>query len=252
MIKRGEGLARPQAPASKRGLGGRRVYEALREQILNLELQPGSDIDEGEMVKRFGVSRTPVREALIRLATDQLITLLPNRGARVSEVSLTSSREFFEALSLNQRAVNHWAALRATEQALLEAHKHLEEFEKFAMARDPGGMEISNREFHMALAECARNAYVARTYSELLGKGMRLARLAMVFEDSSESRRAKHLDGIISDHREMITAIGSGDAARAEWLGAMHTDRFRDRIIDYLKDSKGIRVSQAEPTGPSY
>jgi len=226
----------------KKGTGGRRIYEALREQILSLELAPGSDLDEVEMVKRFGVSRTPLREAFIRLATDQLITLLPNRGARVAELSLTSVREFFEALALAQRAVNNWAALRGKEHNLGQAWKHLEEFEKFAAARDTQGMSVSNREFHLALAECAGNAYVARTYRDLLNEGMRLTRLAVLYEDSTTPRRKEHLEGIMHDHREMMAAIQAGDATRAEMLAATHTDRFRDRIMDYLRGAREIQV----------
>lgn len=228
--------------ASKKGHGGRRVYEALREQILSLELEPGSDLDEAEMVKRFGVSRTPVREAFIRLATDQLITLLPNRGARVAQLSLTSVREFFEALALTQRAVNHWAALRADERNLTAAWKHLEEFEGFAMANDTQGMAISNREFHLALAECAGNGYVARTYRDLLNEGMRLTRLAVLYEDPKMPQRIAHFEGIMNDHRAMMAAIQAGDAERAEALASTHTERFRNRIMDYLRGSHEIEV----------
>lgn len=227
---------------SKKGEGGRRVYEALREQILTLELAPGTDLDEAEMVKRFGVSRTPVREALIRLATDQLIRLLPNRGARVAELSLTSVREFFEALDLTQRAVNRWAAMRGKDKSLDAAWKHLHEFEAYAAAKDSQGMSASNRDFHLALADSAGNIYVARTYRDLLNEGMRLTLLAVLYEDDSTPRRSEHLKGIMHDHREMMAAIQAGDAARAEALAKLHTDRFRDRIMDYLRGARDIKV----------
>ena len=231
------------ATVTKKGMGGRRVYEALREQILNLELQPGSDLDEAEMVMRFGASRTPVREAFIRLAADQLITLLPNRGARVAELSLNSAREFFEALSLTQRAVNHWAALRGSKLTLEVAWTHLEQFEQFARAKDTQGMAISNREFHLSLAAAAKNTFVQKMYRDLLNEGMRLTRLAVLYEDPAEPQRAKHFDGIMSDHRAMMSAIQAGDSQLAERLAAEHTNRFRNRIMDYLRGAKEIEVS---------
>ena len=80
--------------------------------------------------------------------------------------------------------------------------------------------------------------------TDLLNEGMRLTRLAVIYEDPSEPRRAKHLDGIMSDHREMIAAIQAGDAATAENLAGLHANRFRDRIMDYLRGSKDIPVSR--------
>ena len=59
------------------------IYERLRRDILSLSIDPGEDLDEAGLVERFGMSRTPVREALIRLASDGLVELLPNRGAKV-------------------------------------------------------------------------------------------------------------------------------------------------------------------------
>ncbi|MCP4204518.1 MAG: GntR family transcriptional regulator [bacterium] len=67
-----------------RGQGVQYVYERPRGQIWRLELRPGSKLDEAAIVKSLGVSRTPVREAIVRLASEQLVTLLPNRGAQVA------------------------------------------------------------------------------------------------------------------------------------------------------------------------
>ena len=65
------------------------LYEKLRKAILSLSVQPGENLEEKELVERFGISRTPVREALIRLASDGLVVLLPNRGARVAAVDFS-------------------------------------------------------------------------------------------------------------------------------------------------------------------
>ena len=64
------------------------LYERLRRAILSLSVPPGENLEEKELVLRFGISRTPVREALIRLAADGLVVLLPNRGARVAAIDL--------------------------------------------------------------------------------------------------------------------------------------------------------------------
>ncbi len=71
-----------------RGQGVQYVYEHLRDQIWRLELRPGSKLDEASVVRSLGVSRTPVREAIVRLASEHLVNLLPNRGAQVAPLDL--------------------------------------------------------------------------------------------------------------------------------------------------------------------
>jgi DNA-binding GntR family transcriptional regulator len=229
--------ARPLKTALRKGTGARRAYEALREQILSLQLAPGTDLDEAAMVRKFGASRTPIREAFIRLASENLITLLPNRGARVAELSLMSTREFFEALSLTQRALTRWAVSRQTPETLEHAKTQMLAFELAMKSGDARAMAATNRDFHIAIAACAQNLYLAKTYRELLDEGMRLSRLGLVYETSSVSRRAAHLQGIVDDHREMIEAIEQHDADRAERIAQAHTQRFQDRITDYLQAS---------------
>jgi DNA-binding GntR family transcriptional regulator len=189
------------------------------------------------------MSRTPVREALIRLATENLVTLLPNRGARVAEQSLNSTRQFFEALSLVQRAITRWAALRSNGGLLDRAESHMTAFENAAAAYDPEQMASSNREFHLAIAECAQNTYVAKLYRELLDEGMRLTHIAVVYDPQGETSRADHLNEIIRDHRAILAAIRSGDANAAERLGKSHSDLFRARVIDYIRGQASAEMS---------
>ena len=86
--------------ATKRpkGSGSRWAYETIRNRILSLELAPGAGLDEQELIASLGVSRTPIREALIQLSAEGLVEMLPNRGARVAKIDLPGVREFFEAL----------------------------------------------------------------------------------------------------------------------------------------------------------
>ena len=97
-----------------KGIGTQRVYAQVREDIIGLRLPPGADLDEASLEERFGVSRTPVREALIRLASEGLIVLLPNRGARITHIDISDVPQLFEALELCQRATIRWAAERRT------------------------------------------------------------------------------------------------------------------------------------------
>ncbi len=97
-------MDRPRCRRGK-GTGTTYVYQRLREGILSLDYVLGANLDEARLVESFGLSRTPVREALIRLAADGLVVLLPNRGAQVAPVDLADFPRYVEVFDLVQRAV---------------------------------------------------------------------------------------------------------------------------------------------------
>jgi DNA-binding GntR family transcriptional regulator len=217
-----------------KGESARHVYESIRQQILGLELRPGASLDEAGLVESFGVSRTPVREALIRLAADRLVILLPNRGARVAPIELDSIGSFFEALNLCQRAVTRWAALRRTPADLASIRKEALAFEAATAAHDVGAMSETNLDFHMAIARAAANPHIASAYRHLLVEGLRLSRFALAYDFDRDNSQASHFERVIGDHRHMLALIEAGDAGAAERLGATHTALFRDRVLRNL------------------
>ncbi len=86
-----------------RGSGTQSVYAALRREILSMALEPGSLLDEVRLSERFKMSRTPIREALLRLAGEGLVTTLPNRNTIVATIDFASLPTYFEALTLMYR-----------------------------------------------------------------------------------------------------------------------------------------------------
>ena len=103
-------------PAMKRSVvsgearGAARVHDSLREGILSMQIPPGAFLDENGIAARFGVSRSPVREALIRLEAEGLVAAAPNRTAVVSPVDLAGFPQYMDALDLAQRATTRPAA----------------------------------------------------------------------------------------------------------------------------------------------
>ena len=107
------------------------IYKTIRDEILQLVLSPSSNIDENSMAKRFGVSRSPVREAFIRLAAEGLIKTLPNKSSQVAPLEVEDFPHFIDALDLVQRAVMRLAAANRTKADLRfileqnQQYKHL-------------------------------------------------------------------------------------------------------------------------------
>jgi DNA-binding GntR family transcriptional regulator len=226
-----------------KGAGGEAAYRALRERILSLSLAPGADLEESGLVAALGLSRTPVREAIIRLASEGLVKLTPNRGARVAPISLEEVRAFFEALDLCQRAVTRLAAARRPSGALGRIRAAGRAFEAAARTGDAGAMAETNFDFHMAVAEAAGNPWLARFFGDLLNQGMRLSRLALVYDPPSGRSREQHGRDIVAEHREMVEAVGRGDADAAEAVAARHTSLFRRRVMDFVAENLTAAVA---------
>ena len=220
-----------------KGTSTQRVQDGLREKILRLDLAPGTDIEEAALEKEFGVSRTPVREALIRLASEGLITLLPNRGARVTAIDISELPQLFEALEITQRLVMRWAAARRGEGDVAAIEALADRFEAAATAGDFAAMGEANRDFHQAIGNLCGNCYIAEVYEELLGATMRLARSAFGSALSTDADYQSYYDEVVRHHGEMVAAIASGDADSADRLAVDHAALFRSRITRHLESS---------------
>ena len=220
-----------------KGTGSQRVYDNVREAILRLDLAPGANLDEAGLEHEFGVSRTPVREALIRLASDGLITLLPNRGARVATLDVGDLPPMFEALELAQRATLRWAAKRRS-AADLETLRHTSaEFTDAARSRDVDRMTEANRDFHVAIGRACRNKYVAGLYETQLAISLRLARLVFAQAPLTGRSYRSYYDEVIRQHAAMVAAIENKDARTADRLARDHTDLFRSRVMTHMQTS---------------
>ena len=229
--------AATQRASIRRGSAVTHVYEMLRAQILSLQLAPGEDIDDAVLVERLGLSRTPIREALARLAGDGLVVQSPNRGVQVAPVNLMDLPRFAEALSLLQRAVMRAAAQRRTAKDLARIQAAYEAFGDASLDRDPLDLTLLNRAFHVAIAEASHNRYLCDFYAKLLDAGARMLSVPFGFDrDPSDSARA-HTAKVEEEHREILEAIRRGDADRAEALGAAHAELFRSRFVAYFEQN---------------
>ncbi|BCQ58001.1 GntR family transcriptional regulator [Burkholderia gladioli] len=234
-----------QAKAVK-GSGASKAYHLLRSRIVSLEMPPGEDIDEQALVDELGISRTPLREAMIRLAAEGLISLLPNRGARVASMDIPQLQEHLEAFELAQRATTRLAALRRSEADLKRIEDLIVAFEQAHAHNDVNGMIDGNWDLHLAIGNACGNRVLAKIYANLLTENLRVARLAMSYETfpTAEARRS-HLDNILREHREILDAIRKQDADRAEDLACSHTGLARKRVTEYISQSAvgGLSIS---------
>lgn len=236
--------AKGQDKRPEKGHGRALAYIWLKQRIVSLELQPGSSIDEAVLVERLGVSRTPLREAIVRLAAEGLIELLPNRGARVTAMDLLQMQEHLEAFELMQRAATVLAAMQRPDSSLVPLRKLCSAFEAAVKARDAQAMIQANWDFHHGIGLACGNRYIERMYSGLLTDGLRIARLAMAYESyGSAVAYEGHLADILREHREIVAAISARDSAKAATLSDSHSNLARKRVADYLARSSTSAIN---------
>lgn len=216
-------------PKQAKGLGARHVYDTLRREILTLVLEPGTPLDETTLSQRFGMSRSPVREALVRLSADGLVEMLSNRSTLVAPIDLAGFPRYVEALDFLQRINTRLAARNRAEQDLKHMTKLAKAFDAACLANDYLAMSASNRDFHMSIADAGRNTYLARSYGQLLDEGRRILHMHFDYIQSSTTDRL-----LSSDHYDMIEAIRDKDVERADRLAHDHTRQFHDRFMNFL------------------
>lgn len=146
------------------------VAERLRDLIRSGELEPRARVNELELAERFGISRTPLREAIKILATEGLLELLPNRGARVASLSEAEIDETLEAVAALEAAAGELACLRMSEDQIERVAALNEEMRAACAAPDDPTYFTLNRAIHEAIMAGARNATLAGLYATLSGR----------------------------------------------------------------------------------
>jgi len=208
----------------RRGEGVKRVYEILRDEIIDLVLPPGSPIDEIQLSERLGMSRTPIREALVRLAGEGLVTTLPNRTTVVSHIDFLNLHTFFDAMTLMYRVTTRLAAQNHVEADLPLIRARQADFARAVAAEDALAMIATNRDFHAAIAEAGRNPYYLGLFCRLLDEGRRILRLYYSsFEDRLPARYS-------DEHDAIVDAVVRRDVEAADRLATAHADQIVRQI----------------------
>ena len=202
------------------------LRDQLEQDIVTGALRPGERLDEQSLATRFGVSRTPIWEALMQLASAGLVELQPRRGAFVASLSLKEVIERFEVMAALEATCGALAARRITElerQALVDAHEACAQ-------RAPGGDADAyyylNERFHHVIYEACHNTYLAEQARQLHDRLKPYRRLQL----RARSRVASSL----SEHQAIVDAILAGDSGRAEQLLRDHILIQGERLTDFI------------------
>jgi DNA-binding GntR family transcriptional regulator len=200
-----------------------KVYGALRAAILAGDFDPGEPLTEHDLCRRFGVSRTPVREALAKLDRDRLVRVVPKKGAFVRTVSHDEIRELYEIREALEALVVRLAAPRLAEADLADFEQRFSALQARGAATSPLEVRALGEEFHQYLGKRAGNAKLL----EMLGAIREQIQSVWTMSIMAPRR----VPGLIREHLALIHALRRGQAARAERLMVHHVRRVRDAIF---------------------
>ncbi|AQT82944.1 GntR family transcriptional regulator [Mycolicibacterium litorale] len=222
------------------------VYTALREEILTGELRPGTSLSVLKMADRFGASRTPVRDAFLRLESDGLVSLIDRQGARVSPISIRGVRDLFEIRTmLESDATRRVAAAAEQDEKIGELFAGLRaEFEAIAgqddtPARRDRFYELTEA-YDQAVIATTRNQHLSRIIAELRPHSARLRIIA---------HSPRRLEESLSEHLAMCDAILAHDPGAAASACIEHLAKTQRTVLDAIldPDSSGATADIVSP-----
>lgn len=227
----------PPSPAAEGAeLTDADIHAQLLRAIGDQRLQPGTRLREDELGRLFGVSRTRIRQVLIRLAQEDLVTLTPHRGASIARPSERDAHEVFEARRLIEPFLAE-RAMRANDPQLWRALEANIEAEESARQRGERHAAVHlSGEFHLLLAEGARHRTLAQTLRSLVLRSS----LVLMSYGPGESGRPMAPSCRCEDHRALLASLRQGDAR------AMN-----DLLLAHLKSLDDSLCDPAQPPAPS-
>lgn len=207
-----------------------RAYLQLREEIICVELAPGTLLREDELMQRLGVGRTPVREAIQRLQRDGFATILPRRGTLVSEINITDLAAIYEVRSQLESWASRLAAQRATEQDRREAQQLISELAALTAQDGYEALLDLDRRIHRFVYDCTKNPFLADTLDRYHNLALRILHVAMKRYPTLTPR----LDDVLHQQRTVLNAVCHGDADTAEQVAIAHISTFERAIREVI------------------
>ncbi|HEX9172910.1 MAG TPA: GntR family transcriptional regulator [Telluria sp.] len=208
-----------KAPREPQQSLSEKAYADLEELIVTMQLPPGSAVSEVGLSTRLGIGRTPIREALHKLARERLVTILPQRGIIVSEINVGSQLKVLELRRELERLIARSAARRASAAELVRFREIAEQFEQAAAGNDETTFMRLDREFNLLCAAAAKNEFIASSMGLIHSLSRRFWYIH--YKEVADMPLAARL------HADVARAIAARDEAAAAAAS--------DALLDYLE-----------------
>jgi DNA-binding GntR family transcriptional regulator len=200
------------------------IYRKLRGDVLSCAIMPGQSLHENDLASRFGVSKSPIRDALMRLEADGLVIVQSRKGYRVAPVSVSDASDMYEFRAKIEQAIAEIVASSATDSEL----EDLSRFRYPDAWADNGGFIAYNREFHCAVASLCRNRRLRLAALDLIEQFDRFTYISLAVIGP------EHYDRPLADHIAIIEHLQAREPRKAARLVEQHLERGRKRVMGAL------------------
>jgi len=220
-----------------------RAYFRLRDQIITTEIPPGTLLQEGELMRRLRVGRTPIREAIQRLRRDGFVAVIPRRGTLVTEINFTDLAAIYEVRAHLESWEAGLAAERVTPAEQAEAAALIRELKALTERDGFAALLALDRRVHRFVYRCGKNAFLAETIDRYHDLSLRILYVAMARYPALTPR----MHNVVGDQLKLLDAIVRGDAARAQEIAAAHVHNFEEAFREVTlptRNSGRVRPSR--------
>jgi GntR family transcriptional regulator, rspAB operon transcriptional repressor len=194
-----------------------RIYADLRAELVSLQRRPGEAVSEAEIALSYGVSRTPVREAILKLSDEGLVEIFPQSGINVSRISIAALPEAIVIRRALEETTTRMTAERATASQILALHSVVERQREADIAHDRDAFHQADELFHATIAEIAGYPGIWKLILQVKVNVDRFRQLTLP--------QAGRMAAVISEHERILSAIEAHDADRAAAAMAKHIER---------------------------
>jgi DNA-binding GntR family transcriptional regulator len=199
-----------------------RAYVELRDRIVALRIAPGAPIDEDQLGVELEMGRTPVREAIKRLALENLVTVFPRRGTFASEINITDLAHISDVRAVLEGHAAYRAAERITDAQRAELEGLLVELSQGQGSDDTEALMALDARVHRFIYRCAANPYLEETLDRYFNLSLRIWHLVL--------DRLPHLFARVHEHDDVLKAIAAGKPKQARDILAEHIATFEREI----------------------
>ena len=208
--------------------------DLIRQAIIDGRVMPGQRLKEEELAQQLGISRTPVREALLILQTEGLVESSPNRGATVRSYELSDLEDMYELRALLEGNAARRAATRIDADALQRLHESCARFEKLVAGSNVNELVAENALFHDTILTAADSERLAGMVRQVIATP--LVYRSYIWYSPEQATASYHY------HRQLTNALERRDASRAEFIMREHVYEARDVLAQHME------TESAEPS----
>ncbi|MCG6895166.1 MAG: GntR family transcriptional regulator [Desulfobacteraceae bacterium] len=211
-----------------------RAYNRIYENIVTLAYQPGQELQEKRLMAELGLGRTPVREALLRLAGEKMVESHPRKGFIVRPITLQNVKATFEMMRLLEIGAADLMARRDVTPFLEGMHAAHEDVRKAVEDRDVLGLVEANHRFHQHYARCSHNEYLVHCLEEVRSEAKRLSYLSYANELETGISLDDHYRLVIREHEEIIERLRKKETDKLKEVVLAHIRAFQNRIVFFM------------------